>query len=539
MGLWAPAAAAVLLQIGCVGDIGGEPEEDPGVQSVQGESPTSAIPRLSRREIDATVLEVFGIAGAADKNLPADPKSAVNPGSHAEEEVYDTLAATKSPSQVFVEGLESLAFEVARDFSADTAAVDALAGCSPAGPDDTACLTQLVRNAGLRVWHRPLADDEVDALVTEAAPFATDPAAAQEGFYMAARAVVASLLVSPEFVYRVEIGTNVADDVVELDNYEMLAKLSYFLWGTTPTNELLAKAGNAVFTDSDITDLVDAMLADPRAEKQMRKFHELWLRYDALLVTDPDLAADMRAETDALVDRALTGEDPDWTRLMTSTETFVTPALATHYGLATIPTEASWVSYDDDRAGLLSQGSFLSLSETRLTETLPSRRGAMIGRRLLCEVILPPPPNVAIDKGVEVPEGSCKSDAYAAHRTGTCKGCHDTIDGIGFGFERYDGLGRYREVEQDNASCDIPGEGTAEGKTFAGPRDFATKNIDLITQCAVANLVRFAVRDWSPSADRVDRMIAAFGGSHYDFSELVRSLALDPSFRYRVVAPED
>jgi hypothetical protein len=175
----------------------------------------------------------------------------------------------------------------------------------------------------------------------------------------------------------------------------------------------------------------------------------------------------------------------------------------------------------------------LSLSLTKQTDTLVSRRGAMIGRRLLCEVILPPPPNVAVDMGVPVEEGACKSDAYEAHAQNSCAGCHSVIDGIGFGFERYDGVGRYREVEQANPACGIEGVGSFRGETFAGPVDFVTKNLDQISDCAVVNLVRFAARDWSAPRERVERMTAAFRDSGNDFSALVRAVATDSSFRTR------
>jgi hypothetical protein len=336
-------------------------------------------------------------------------------------------------------------------------------------------------------------------------------------------------------VYRTEIGTDVGGGVVALDNHERVARLSDLLWGTAPTPDLLDRAGGSELSDDDVAALVDEMLADPRGIRQMRVFHELWLRYTSLLITDPALAADMGLETSALVDRALAGVSAtgDWRQLFTSTETFVSPALATHYGLSA-PAEAGWVSYNDGRVGLLSHGSFLSLSETKLTETLPSRRGAMIGRRLLCEVIMPPPPDVAVDMGVTVPEGSCKADAYEAHATGTCKGCHQTIDGIGFGFERYDGVGRYREVEEANPTCSIEGAGTYNGQTFSGPSDFVAQNLDQISECAATNLVKFAIRDWGASDDQIERISFAFEESHYDFGALMRAVAIDASFRHRV-----
>ena len=528
---------ALATLAGCIGDIGdgGDPAGPPVETGVQGETPTTAIPRLSRREIDASIADVFGIVGAAERNLAADPKLAVNPTTTAEEEVFDTLAATKTPSQVFVDGLESLAFEVGRDFSANTAAVDALARCTPATqPFDETCLTAFIENAGLRLWRRPLSDEEASALVTTVAPLATDPAAGSAGHYVAVRGAISALIVSPEFVYRAEIGGALEPGIVRLDNYEVVSRLAYFLWGTTPTSELLERASGPELTDEDIATIVDQMLADPRGVQQMQVFHELWLRYTSLLVTDAALAADMRAETDALVSRALDGgTGAEWTQLFTSAETFVTPALATHYGLSA-PAEASWVGYDETRFGILSHGSFLSLSQTKLTETLPSRRGAMVARRLLCQAILPPPPDVAVDMGVPVPADACKSDAYEAHATGTCKGCHNVIDGIGFGFERYDGLGRYREVEQENPSCGIEGVGNVGAETFTGPRDFVNQNLETISDCAVEHLVRFATRDWRAADERLERMTAAFDGSSHDFAALMRAIATDPGFRHRV-----
>ncbi len=528
------------LAIGCVGDIGDDASQGPpgsgaGTDTeARAEQPTTAIPRLSRREIEATIVDVFGIVGAAERNLPADPKSAVNPVYAAEVEVFDTLAATKTPSQVFVDGLESLAFEVARDFSANTSAVDALAGCTPVQPLDDACLRSFIRNAGLRLWRRPLTDEQVDAFVATVGPLATDPAAGASGHYVAVRGAIASLMLSPELVYRTEIGSPIGDGMVRLDNYELVSRLSYFLWGTTPPQTLLDRAAGAELSDEDVAALVDEMLGDPRGKAQMRVFHELWLRYTDMLVIDPTLAADMKMETDALVDRALATDvgNASWLTLFTSAETFVTSALATHYRLAA-PAEPGWVSYGDGRGGILSHGSFLSLSKTKLTETLPSRRGAMIGRRLLCEVIMPPPPNVAVDMGVTVPEGGCKSDAYEAHASGSCAGCHNVIDGIGFGFERYDGLGQYREVETENPACAIDGVGTFGGQTFSGPADFVAANLEQISDCAVVNLVRFAARDWNASDERIDRLTAAFNESNHDFAALMRAVATDSSFRHR------
>jgi hypothetical protein len=531
------ACALALLApsgLGCVGELDGPPLLRGSDTTSPGDRSTTGIPRLSRREIEASVRDVLGIEGVATRNLPADPPHAVDPATGAEGEVFDTLVDTKEPNQVFVEGLESMAFEIARDFAADTAAVDALAGCTPSGFDET-CLRRLASNLGLRLWRRPLEAAELDALMTSARAFESD------GHYVAVRLVAMALIESPELVYRTELGagSEVAPGVVRLTNHELVSRMAYFLWGSPPSPALLARAEGPAFGDEEIAAIAGEMLDDPRAEAQMRTFHRLWLRYPSSAIADATLRDDMQAESEALVDRAL-APDASWSTLFTSSETFVTPALATHYGLPA-PSSAAWVAYEGDRAGILSHGSFLSLSATRVSDTLPSRRGAMLARRILCETILPPPPDVDIDDGVEVPEGACKWEAYEAHRSvGACYGCHATIDGLGFGFERFDGLGRYREVEEANASCSIEGAGSYGGEAFTGPRGLVAVAEETMIDCGIEQLVRFAYRDRALAEDRalLRRLEQDFEGSGLAFRALLRAIVTDPSFAHRITSSD-
>jgi hypothetical protein len=531
--------------LACSGTIEGPRPDGPGggtgggdVTPAEPERPTSAIPRLSRREVDASLESVFGITGAALRNLPADPSMSVNPRTLAEEEVFDTLAPAKEPNQVFVEGLESLAFEVGRDFSANTSAVNALAGCAPSGAAlDVACLSKLIDVVASRLWRRPIADDERAALVQLATTAsALDPPRAHA---VGVRAVVMTLVQSPEFVYRTELGQPVQPGLVRLDDRELVSRLAAFLWGSAPSPAMLQRVAMGPLDDAAVVTLVDSMLDDPRATTQMRTFHQLWLRYPGLLVTDPALATDMRAESDALVNRALLTSGTPWTTLFSSTQSWLTPRLSTHYGLPMAPASGGWVNVDGPRAGLLSHGSFLSLSSTRVTDTLPSRRGAMVARRVLCQNIPPPPKDVNIDNGVMVAPGACKPAAYAAHARSSCAGCHASIDGVGFGFERLDGLGRLRSVEDGNSSCTIDGTGRVGEKPFNGVRDFVTQNEATMTWCAVHHLATFGFRDRTLGIEHVTRFNEAFVSSGYDFRALMRTIALDPRFRVRVdeVAP--
>ncbi|MGH1343851.1 MAG: DUF1588 domain-containing protein [Nannocystales bacterium] len=494
---------------------------------------TTALPRLSRREIDATLEDLFGIEGAAERFLPEDPRTVVDPLTGAEIEAYDTHAASKDPSVVFVEGLESMAGDVAREFAADTTRVETMAGCTPQGAWDPDCLRNLIDGLGLRLWRRPLTAEEVDVLLATATEFGEEG-----GHEFAVRMVTQGLLQSPYFAYHHELGVDAGDGLRFLDNYELVSRMSFLLWGQGPSVEMLERAGGPDIDDDALEELALAAIDDPRAEEQMRAFHALWLRYDELLVTDEALATDMRMESDALVDRVLSGSGTRWSTLLTSSETFVTPSLAEHYGLDEVPSEAGWVTYGDDgRAGLLSHGSFLSLSSTQGSKTLPSRRGSMLAQRILCISIPPPPPDVDVDDGVEVGDDECKIDAYAVHSNAgsSCNGCHVQLDPLGFGFERYNGLGQYRESEPDKPQCNIAAQGTVAGQPFSGPREFASAldEAGLAAQCGVRQLSRFATRSSSDRDDVVERLVEAFESDEQDFRALMVAAVTDPAFRYR------
>ncbi len=508
----------------------------PGTDTTQ--SVGSAIPRLSRREIEAVIVNVFGVSGLAIKALPPEPDVAINPRTSGEETIFDTFAGTLGeyvPSEVFIQGIASLAYDVAEAAAGDRPRLEAIAGCTPTGESDSACMAALIDEVGLRVFRRPLNDEERGRLAALGEQYSSEG-----GFFVGARAVIQSLIQSPDFVYRTEIGSEMGDGLHELDNFELISKLSFLFWGAPPSNDLLERAAGEPIDESELASIVQTMADDQRTDDQIHKMHAMWLRYEAALVNDSGLRNDMLVETEALLERVLGDPTRPWSELFTSDETYVSARLATHYGMREPSAGRDWVSYDNpERAGILSHGSFLSLSATRGNETLPSRRGAIIARQLLCRSIPPPPPDVDVDDGVEVPAGECKFDAYEAHRQAgsSCAGCHALIDPIGFGFERFDGLGAYRTVERDNPSCQVDGVGDYSGTPFSGPREFVEASIESgdLTECATQQLMRFSLRRALNGDDRglLERLHGSFTTSGEDFRKLLVQLASDPSFRFR------
>ena len=494
------------------------------VASSLDQAPMSAIHRLSRRELENTVRDVFGIEGLVEDYMPADTL-----------EPFDTVRE-RAASDTFIDGLHSLAFALAEQVSGDAAKLEELAGCTPAGPADESCMRALATRLGLRLFRRPLQASEADALVANALAFATE----RDNFAVGARLVIASLMQQPESVYRTEIGTP-TEGVHRLTGPEVISKLAYLIWGTTPTEELLQR-GQAELTPEEISGLADEMLADPRAEAQMLEFHTLWLGVHELRAPS-ELEASMRAETEQLLLRTLTDGRP-WSELFTSTNTFVDAALASHYGIDP-PQDAGFVDYvHAERAGVLSHGSFLSLVRRNGGDTSPTQRGKYIAERLLCRTIPRPPPGVDVDNPPATTETECKADGYQAHsEQGTsCYGCHQLMDPIGFGLERFDGLGQYRTMETGSDRCTISGEGEVDGLgAFNGPRELAqllTETGEVMT-CAVVQYLFFARGKMPALADRyaVARLAESFVDSGEDFRGLVRAVVSDPTFATRVEEP--
>ena len=502
------------------------PDEDPPEAELVGRV---GLRRLSIDELDATIRDLVG-----DDTRPARsflPEDLATP--------FDNDFATQVASQALIDGAESLAQDVAARLVADPQRRVEVVGCTPAGPDDVACMESFVRSFGRRALRRPLQDDEVASFVS------LQSYAEETGdFWAGVEAALSAFMQHPEFLYRVEIGEPVPDvpGLHRLGPFETVTRLSYFLWGTMPSDDLLdaaelaADEGRRIEPD-EVRALAEEMLADERARVQVDRFHALWLGYRAMPYDD-ELAVPMRAETRALFDRFVFEEQRPWREIFTAAETFVTPSLAEHYGLpAPADPDGDWVAYGDDpRRGLLSHGSYLSNGVTG-EDTRLVMRGLAVRTRLLCGEIAPPPPNVNADDE-PTGESPCKWDRYLPYLEPGCGECHQYVNPIGWGLEQYDQLGRFREL--DNWGCELEPHavGEIEGLgTFRGPGELGAllADADVVRECFGEHLYRFAVGRSELDVD--DRAIVtewlAEGGDELRLHELLLHFVGDDAFVYR------
>lgn len=488
----------------------------------------SAVRRLSRQEIRATLTDLLGSDPGADiELLPADSAA-----------TFDTDTGSQVPSAAWIEGMNLVAKRAADRLLADPVRTQVLLGCT-AGPPDLACMRLFVQRFGRRTLRRPLDTDEVErylALVNTPAVQGDLPA----GMAL----VVRALLLSPEFAWLLEVGTPLPDrpGVVRLTAWELAARLAYVLWGSAPDDPLLdAAAQGGLDTREGVDTQARRMLDFPSAHRRVADFHAQWLGYRQSALPAA-LAQAMQRETNVLVERTVFDPSRSWYDLFLARDSYVDDALAAHYGLADDgKTGPRWHTYaGTERQGILSHATFLSV-RSKFGDTSPTQRGVLVRQKLLCQTIYPAPPNVNVDTPpVAVDASACKRDRYQAHAQGTCAGCHAPLDPVGFGLENYDQTGAFRVHDAGQPDCPISGEGTLDDLgPFRGPAQLADRLVQAgpLDHCVVQQLFRFAVGRPATAADDpwLATLLHTFRTQDHRFRALLLETVTSPEFRLRTV----
>ena len=324
-------------------------------------------------------------------------------------------------------GYEMVAAEVADQVITDKG----FAGLAPSCADNPCVVEQL----GKKLFRRPLSTDEISTY-TELYDN-TD----------AGRTLVQALLMSPHFMYRSELGVaDSATGLYRLTDYEIATLLSYTFWVTTPDDILLAAADAGTL---NIAAQAERLLADPRAERGLRRFASGWLidnQYGFAAIQSPSLIAAFKEETLRFVVESIKANEP-FNELLTANYTWVNAILAEHYGMPSVTDwTRSFYPGDDQRAGagLLGHGAFLA-SRTSTVNPAPIKRGVYVRQAFMCQEF---PPPAAADFNVVFESGDSNRDATARHTSDpACASCHQFIDGVGFGFESYGSDALFRTIE--------------------------------------------------------------------------------------------
>ncbi len=436
--------------------------------------------------------------------------------------------------------------------------INGLIPCTPVSATDENCRDQFVRKFGLRAFRRPLRDGEFQRYATAFSAQARSSGQFLEG----ARVVVEAMLQSPNFLFHVEAGPDGSST-----DYDIASRLSYLLWNTMPDQALLdAAAKGALRTVEGREGVARRMLDNALARQALDQFFDEWLRLDRVVNAvkqrrkyrefTPEMAASMAEETKRLL-HYLVWEERNFMEALTADYSFLTYDLAALYEVPAPAVQFELVRFPSNtrRAGLLGHGSFLA-STAGPTETSPTARGIFIRERLLCQHVPPPPPGVITTlPEPRVDKPLTRRQLILAHaENATCASCHRLMDPIGFGFEKFDAIGRWRDkealliaaadeddeedrkepktvdlaIDTQGEIAGLPNSAFSEAKEL-GP---ILAGSPVCQECIVRQMFRYAYGRLETSADEetIDHLFASFKDSGFHFKDLLIALVQSPEF---------
>jgi len=485
--------------------------------------------RLTNSQYNHTVRDLLG-----DETGPADrfPTEDFVNG-------YTNQAEGQSISPLLAEAYGRAAERLARAaFSGGDS--HKLIPCAPSA----GCRADFIRQFGRRAFRRPLTDGEI-------ARYERVFAARDANFLDGARLVVETMLQSPHFLFHLSTGA-----------YATANRLSYFLWDTMPDEELFHAAESGQLSSAQgIEKQVKRLLDNPRAADSFDEFLAQWMRFDRLrnAIRDrrlfPEFTAElvsaMTEETQRLF-RSLVWQDRNFLEFFTADYAYLTPELAKLYGVPS-PGEP-WARVDfsagSPRAGVLGEGTYLAVT-SKPADTSPTERGLFVREHFLCQIVPPPPAgvNTSLPPVTDEKPLSTRERLQAHLSNPTCASCHILVDSIGFGLEKFDAIGKFREkqevtiyptadelklrkkIKPTEYKLDIEGVGTVRGlqdSEFRSARELGRRlaREPVCQKCIVKQLFRYANGRSEEPEDQplIEQAYNRFRDSQFRFRELVLAI---------------
>jgi hypothetical protein len=491
--------------------------DEPSCEGIAPTVPYSPLRRLSRAEYGFTLDDVLGSALPETSGFVPDEKV----GGYASN-------AVSSITALQLEDYLAAAEEVATRTAARLS--NGGLGCDLA---QETCVLPYLRAVTRRLYRRPASPEALNRLA-DLYRSGRSQWGAQVGLSLALQAAASS----PYFLYHLEPAA-LKEQVEALDAYSVASRLSYFLWQSAPDDTLLdaAEAG-ALSTPAQVEAQARRLLADVRADRTLRSFHEQWLELESLLDAPKDPArfpsygdamrASMFAETHAFAVDVFRTQGGSMAALLTGSTGFIDAPLAELYGISA-PAGSGVVAtaLPAERAGVLTQGAFLA-SHAHAAETSWVLRGKFVREQLLCGQIPPPPP--AVDM-------STPNDPNRLTNP-SCSGCHRLMDPIGLGFEAFDAIGRYRGGP---ASGEVQGGPADLNGSFEGVVALSARAAQSLTvhSCLTRQWFRYATGREETALDRCSLASAqgAMTRKGGDLRELLVALARSDALLYRLATP--
>jgi hypothetical protein len=507
--------------------------------------------RLTHAQVRNTLRDSFGYVPKTVDSFPLEARIDSSNSRNGFANRSDELKISALLADSYFKASEELASEVV-----SKGATFGLT-CAATGLGSGDCLTKFLGSFGTKLWRRPLAQTEVTALSNL---FKT--AAGQgDGNEGGLKTVVQAMFLSPNFLYRSEIGhTTETGKVTYLTDHELASSLSYALWDTGPDAELMDLAAQGKLRDKP-TLLAQAKRLLGTTNKiapAMHSFVEQWLHTDDVPVSEkdatmfslgtPQVAKDLQDETRKLVSSIFfePGGDKSFKTLFTANYGFVNQRTAALYGIQGV-TGDELVKKEfnkDQRRGLLTQASFM-WGHANPDGTHVVERGRYFREEILCEGVPDPPPTVLIDPQFGNATLTKREQLAIHEKEPACAACHKLIDGFGLAMENYDAIGRFRTedaVMGGTKPIDPTGKiellpsdkSTLEFKNFIDLVDQLSNKADVYT-CFASQFLDYSTGRKPGELNDCERQLVSdeFVKSGYKIDALVMSVVGSPSFMAR------
>jgi hypothetical protein len=426
--------------------------------------------------------------------------------------------------------------------------------CHPTTPaQERPCAEQIINRLGMKAYRRPLNAHDRESLLG----FYEKGKAQGGGFEDGIRLAIQAMLASPHFIFRIEPSPpNVkADEDYQISDIDLASRLSFFLWGSIPDEQLLRLASqNKLSQKATLEREVRRMLADPKSEALASRFAGQWLRLQDLDKVRPDafyfpdytqqLADDMRRETE-LFFFDFVRRDRSVVDLFTADYTFVNDRLARHYGIPNVSgSDFRRVDYPDaTRRGLLGHGSIL-VQTSLANRTSPVLRGKWVMEVLLGMPPPPPPPGVPdLEETKDAKDGRplTTRERMELHRKDpTCNGCHQYMDPLGLALDNFDVTGKWR-YRENSVPLDTRGR-LYDGTNIASPADLTTALVKRpipLVRAFTENLMAYAlgrrVEDYDQPTIRT--IVKNAEVTKFKMSSFILGVVNSPGFRSKRADP--
>jgi hypothetical protein len=407
-----------------------------------------------------------------------------------------------------------------------------------------ACAKKIVTSLAGRVYRRPATRQEIDQLTGIVAMVKEQGDSFREGLCVA----IQRMLISSNFLFRIEQDRKAAADAVAVSDYELASRLSYFLWSSTPDEELLrAASGQTLRRPGVLKAQVQRMLKDPKSSALVEDFGGQWLQFRGLESHEPErkkfqqytefTRMSMGKETELFLAN-LIREDRPITDLIDGKYTFLNQRLAEFYGIPGVQ-GAEFRKVDltgANRQGVLTQASVLTMS-SYANRTSPVLRGKWVLENILNSPPPAKPPDVPeLDESAVGVSASLREQLEQHRANAVCASCHSRMDPLGFALENYDAIGRWRDKDGKFA-IDSSGQ-LPDGRKFTGASGLAAilmADPDVFAKAMTEKMLIYALGRGLENYDRpvVNQVVSGVAKDQYRFSSLVLGIVNSVPFQDR------